>query len=476
MSAKSLIQMRQDKKQTHHQNMNKSFNNANISKRQKEESYFEEDFDEFRENELLKINYIREKDNQVLTNSQISRHPLNIKYRLSQVQKVQNLKKVMNQSYHNNTNPSNINHENIETMNSLILNGGFKLPRISQIIQQNNENQTNNSYNHIQPDSNYNPNRSFFTAPRRLQLLPIKDQNSQSFHQHQEERPFKIQRIIQDKTLLEKQIEQSKRDYVKETQRVKQSIGGYYTEREKQQQQLQTLKAKKQMMHNRQQDNLREQIEEDQQSLHNFSQYELRSEMPQSRLQNIKNKTPSLNHYGSQSIQEYNDQNQADQDLPIEPQGPDDRVECPSCMRKFNQDSLQKHVKICQKVFKKKRKVFNVKKQRLADVYEFPRTYTIDNKSSQQQLKQQARGVVGIGNNHQSNFKAVHNQYSQAADDRVFCQFCSRKFNDKAADRHIPVCEKKYKQNFIKNLDKERQQKSRSKQRSLSGGYNKKRY
>lgn len=35
-------------------------------------------------------------------------------------------------------------------------------------------------------------------------------------------------------------------------------------------------------------------------------------------------------------------------------------------------------------------------------------------------------------------------------DDRVQCQFCNRKFNDKAAERHIPFCEEKFKKNQIK--------------------------
>lgn len=32
----------------------------------------------------------------------------------------------------------------------------------------------------------------------------------------------------------------------------------------------------------------------------------------------------------------------------------------------------------------------------------------------------------------------------------VACKFCGRKFNDSAAQRHIPVCEKKAKENNIK--------------------------
>jgi hypothetical protein len=35
-------------------------------------------------------------------------------------------------------------------------------------------------------------------------------------------------------------------------------------------------------------------------------------------------------------------------------------IPCPDCGRKFNQQALQKHRKICKKVFVEKRKAFNV--------------------------------------------------------------------------------------------------------------------
>jgi zinc-finger of a C2HC-type len=44
--------------------------------------------------------------------------------------------------------------------------------------------------------------------------------------------------------------------------------------------------------------------------------------------------------------------------------GDEDRIECPTCGRKFVQESLEKHKKICKKVFVQKRKVFDVKKVR----------------------------------------------------------------------------------------------------------------
>ena len=40
--------------------------------------------------------------------------------------------------------------------------------------------------------------------------------------------------------------------------------------------------------------------------------------------------------------------------------------------------------------------------------------------------------------------------FSEAADDRIQCDFCGRKFNETAANRHIPLCESKHKANLMK--------------------------
>lgn len=46
----------------------------------------------------------------------------------------------------------------------------------------------------------------------------------------------------------------------------------------------------------------------------------------------------------------------------------------------------------------------------------------------------------------QAEAQALIQAAMEQADDRVECKWCNRKFNDKAAERHIPVCEKKYKE------------------------------
>jgi len=44
-----------------------------------------------------------------------------------------------------------------------------------------------------------------------------------------------------------------------------------------------------------------------------------------------------------------------------------ERVPCPQCNRKFAQEALQKHIKICKKVFCQKRKAFDVAAQRVEE-------------------------------------------------------------------------------------------------------------
>ncbi len=43
---------------------------------------------------------------------------------------------------------------------------------------------------------------------------------------------------------------------------------------------------------------------------------------------------------------------------------PGERIECPTCGRKFVEEALVRHQKVCKKVFVQKRKVFDVKKVR----------------------------------------------------------------------------------------------------------------
>ena len=50
---------------------------------------------------------------------------------------------------------------------------------------------------------------------------------------------------------------------------------------------------------------------------------------------------------------------------PAEYEDPGDLIPCGSCDRKFRPEALEKHSRICNKVFNKKRKVFNAAAHRM---------------------------------------------------------------------------------------------------------------
>eukprot|EP00798_Chlamydomonas_sp_ICE-L_P014489 gene14489-20513_t len=143
--------------------------------------------------------------------------------------------------------------------------------------------------------------------------------------------------------------------------------------------------------------------------------------------------------------------------------------ECRSCGRKFNQKALQKHAKICQKVFIQKRKTYNIAAARVegSEAAKF-----FDAKKGKP--KSELRGGAGAKAAGGAGKKAKWKQQSEALrhamksnrmmeeakaqgkditkmnfdvgptpevdDDRVPCPHCGRKFSEKAAERHIPYC------------------------------------
>lgn len=124
----------------------------------------------------------------------------------------------------------------------------------------------------------------------------------------------------------------------------------------------------------------------------------------------------------------------------------DDRTECQLCGRRFAAESFEKHSKVCEKVFIKKRKEFNTQKQRviteehgrlLENVQQKHSYY--DNSKLNQKWKirsAQFRAAILSG-------KTGKPIEGEVPDDRVECKFCNRKFIAETAARHIPLCEKK---------------------------------
>ena len=159
-----------------------------------------------------------------------------------------------------------------------------------------------------------------------------------------------------------------------------------------------------------------------------------------------------------------------------------ERIECPTCGRKFIEEALMRHQKVCKKVFVQKRKVFDIKAVRQeaikselkdSDYRPAPSKAAPKKKAAAQaedkpvggagskaaKWKAQSEmfraalraakgsddGPSGSGSG-AANAAAIMEQY----DDRTECKWCNRKFNDEAATRHIPVCEQKFKATQMK--------------------------
>ena len=139
---------------------------------------------------------------------------------------------------------------------------------------------------------------------------------------------------------------------------------------------------------------------------------------------------------------------------------------CPQCGRKFSRDALSKHMRICSKVFGKKRKAFDMSKQRLDDEaqklnsrggvgggsrggagsrgggYNKKASKAAKCKNQSQMLREaiQASRMTEKMLKEGKSLKDIPVQQSSAPDNRVPCPYCNRKFSEEAAERHIPKC------------------------------------
>lgn len=153
-----------------------------------------------------------------------------------------------------------------------------------------------------------------------------------------------------------------------------------------------------------------------------------------------------------------------------------DMLECPDCNRKFNPVPFEKHVKICAKVFLQKRKKFDSTKMRVADNPELVKILTQkqreEKKAKAAERKGQGRPAAGNdetpvgGDDKKKKWEEQSKAFREAmkaarqvtaaiasgaplpppvmsAPDPslIPCPHCGRRFNDKAAERHIPQCQ-----------------------------------
>ncbi|XP_058057894.1 pneumococcal serine-rich repeat protein [Anopheles bellator] len=152
---------------------------------------------------------------------------------------------------------------------------------------------------------------------------------------------------------------------------------------------------------------------------------------------------------------------------------PDGLTRCEICSRNFADDRIEKHRQICQKTKAKKRKVFDVTKHRVqgtdAESYVLVKGKKGATGPSRKQSSQlNGSGTqAGTGAGKQSNWRKKHEEFiatiraakelkahlakgGKLSDlpppppaenpDYVQCPHCSRRFNQAAADRHIPKC------------------------------------
>lgn len=152
---------------------------------------------------------------------------------------------------------------------------------------------------------------------------------------------------------------------------------------------------------------------------------------------------------------------------------------CPHCGRSFRADVLVKHQKVCQKVFQKKRKPFNMQKQRMVDgeqmslmkmgQKEMARNPKLNGKNNQMgkggipkwklqsmEFRQICRGgfggpvKIGGGGKKGGVGKSGGNMpaYTPSVinDGFIPCKFCNRRYNDEAYHKHLAGCERRYKE------------------------------
>jgi hypothetical protein len=172
----------------------------------------------------------------------------------------------------------------------------------------------------------------------------------------------------------------------------------------------------------------------------------------------------------------------------------EDRLECNSCGRKFKEDVLPKHAKVCKKVFVQKRKAFDTKKQRIldsehatmlkrAEFEEKKNKNKVGAKMSStgtglgngakkpkwQKQSEELRAIakanktttdfpqVGgnkFGNQKGGNGKMGNTNYnykpSVITEDYTHCSMCNRRYNEQAYNKHMPTCERRAKESELK--------------------------
>ncbi|GIY88429.1 zinc finger C2HC domain-containing protein 1A [Caerostris darwini] len=139
--------------------------------------------------------------------------------------------------------------------------------------------------------------------------------------------------------------------------------------------------------------------------------------------------------------------------------GPTELTPCGICGRTFRPDALARHQKVCEKNAAKKRKVFDSSKQRAPE--DAPKPPPVvkhpPKKEKVVQQKPKPKPKSNWREKHEELIETIRKARGQDDDkaapetvvkkkvpsDYVQCPACERHFNQRAAERHIPWCQKK---------------------------------
>ncbi|XP_037941708.1 zinc finger C2HC domain-containing protein 1C isoform X1 [Teleopsis dalmanni] len=146
---------------------------------------------------------------------------------------------------------------------------------------------------------------------------------------------------------------------------------------------------------------------------------------------------------------------------------------CNFCNRNFNEDRLAKHEQICQKMAKKKRKIFDVSKHRVqgTEAEQFVKKATKTSHTTKPTTMAKPSVAASTSTNattsKKNNWRQKHEEFIAAIraakqlqvhlakggklsdlpppppsenPDYIQCPHCNRRFNEAAAERHIPKC------------------------------------
>ncbi|XP_067132459.1 uncharacterized protein [Centruroides vittatus] len=133
---------------------------------------------------------------------------------------------------------------------------------------------------------------------------------------------------------------------------------------------------------------------------------------------------------------------------------PPNTVNCSLCGRHFAKDRIEKHEVICQKINQKKRKVFDACKMRVKgteaesfvrkgiSVKEEPVKKKSNWRTKHESFLESIREAKRVQKHLAAGGKISDLPPPKPSEnpDYVQCPYCNRKFNEAAADRHIPKC------------------------------------